>query len=354
MGFGTLTLADLQATLNASTITQVGEDITWQAIQETLAIHNAQMGEIYGDFALPTTDETDRYGGTDTMVMEDMDELAVPRAQKVTAGQTVGFPLNAAGAALQWSEMWFRKHTLGELAAQVDAMMDADRNRVIRDMKRALFYSSNYTHTDHLARGVDIPVKRLVNADSAPIPPGPNGEAFTASTHTHYIARVSTFAATDLDAAINTVKEHYATGEILVLINQAQEAAVRAFTGFVAYLDARLVGANNATQPAAGAPTLDPVNFYNRAIGLYNGAEIWVKPWIPANYLFAYNAMAPKSLRYRYDPAYGDGLQLIFDNPDYPLRSRGYRRIFGVGVWNRINGAVLYVGGTSYANPTLT
>lgn len=354
MAQGTLTLADLQATLNASTVTQVGEDITWQGVSNTLAAHNKIVSELYNDFVERGTDETRRYGGADTMTMEDADELTVPHPQKVTAGSTVGFPLNSAMAGLQWSEMWFRKHTIAELAAQVNAMMDADVNRVIRDIKRAIYYTANYTHTDHLARGVDLAVKRLVNADSAPLPPGPNGEAFTASSHTHYAARVGgSWASTDLDLQINNVKEHYASGEIQVVINQSDEAAVRAFTGFVAYLDPRLISADNVTRVGPGR-TLDPVNFYNRAIGIYNGAEVIVKSWAIASYPLVWNASAAPPLVYRYDPDYGDGLQLVYDNPAYPLRARAYRRIFGVGVWNRINGAITYTGNTSYTNPTIT
>jgi hypothetical protein len=205
MAIGSLTLADLQATLNASTVYDVGLDRTYEAIQVSLDAHNRIMNELFTGFAERTTDESFRYGGDDTMTMEDADETTVPFAQKVTAGSNVGFPLNSAMIGHQRSEMWFKKHTVGELAAQVNGIMAADKRRVIRDFKRAIFLSANYTHTDHLARNVDIPVKRLVNADSAPIPPGPNGETFTASSHTHYIARVSTFAATDLVALINTV-----------------------------------------------------------------------------------------------------------------------------------------------------
>jgi hypothetical protein len=354
MSYGTLTLADLQATKNASTIAQVGEDTTWEAISHTLAAHNRLMEEWRSTFVETRTVESDRYGGVDAMTMEDMDEEAVPRPQKVTAGSTVGYPLNAAGRGLQWSEMWFRKHTIAELAAQVDAMMDADVQRLVRDMRRALYYSSNYTHTDHLARNIDLAVKRLVNGDGAPIPPGPNGESFDASTHTHYLARAGgAVAITDVDALVTTVREHYATGDIQVWINQADEATFRAFAGFVAYLDPRLVGSVNATQ--ATSRTLDAANLYDRAIGILssNGAEVWVKPLAITNYPLCWNTAAPRPLVYRYDPDYGDGLQLVYDNPSYPLRAKAYRRIFGVGVKNRINGAVLYTGNTTYADPSI-
>lgn len=353
MAFGTLTLADLQATVNASTVYEVGYDRTFEAISNELAAHNRITADLFGDLAVSTTARTFRYGGTDTMTMEDGDELAVPRAQKVTAGSNVGFPLNMALAGLQWTELWFKRHTLAELTAQVNAMMSADIRRIQRDLKRALALSTNYTHTDHLVDNVDIPVKRLVNADSAPIPPGPNGEAFTASSHTHYIARVSTLAASDVTALITTVREHFNSGPIRLYINAAQEAAIRGFTSnFTAYLDPRLVAANNALSVIPSL-RLDQADLYDRPIGIFDGAEVMIKPWVPANYMFALNLEQQKPLAYRYDPMIGDGLQLVYDNPGYPLLAKGYRRCFGFGVQNRVNGAWLFVGGTSWSDPSI-
>lgn len=353
MAFGTLTIADLQATQLNTTVAKVGLDTTFQAVSNTLDAHNRIMEELTADLVDKTTDRLRRYGGPDTMTMEDGDEFTVPHAQKIAAGSNVGFPLRMALGGLQWTELFFRKKTIGEFAGQINAMMDADRNRVIRDIKRAIFYATNVTSNDFLIDKIDLAVKRLVNADSAPIPVGPNGETFTVSSHTHYLARAGgSLASTDLDALIDTVREHYSTGEILVYINQAQEAAVTAFTGFVKYVDARIAASISSDQSRGGV--LDPIQIYNRAIGLYRGAEVWTKPWVPANYLFCWNRTAPKPLCYRYDPDIGDGLQLVYDNPTYPLMARAYRRVFGVGVWNRINGAVLYGGNTSYADPTIS
>jgi hypothetical protein len=361
MAYGTLTLADLQATALNATVAEVGLDRTFEGVTNTLAAHNRIMGELFSELADRTTDRLRRYGTTDTMTMEDADEFTVPRAQKVTAGTNVGFPLYSAMGGLQWTEMYFRKKTIGEFAAQIDAMMEADARRVTRDLKRAIFYSSNATVTDRFVDGISLAVKRLVNADSADIPVGPNGETFTAASHTHYIARVGALAESDFDSLVTTVKEHFDSGRVLVYINQAQEAAVRAFTNFVGYPDPRLIFSDSTTR-ADRSTLLDQIQIYNRAIGIMgsNGAEVVVKPWVPANYAFAFNPDQPKPLAYRYDPDYGDGLQLVLATgtgeivtPDYPWQARGYRRMFGFGAWTRVNGAVLYTGNTSYADPTL-
>jgi hypothetical protein len=199
---------------------------------------------------------------------------------------------------------------------------------------------------------VSLAVKAFLNADSAAIPNGPNGESFDGATHTHYVARVGALAASDVTAAIETVIEHHNTGQAMLYINRAQEAAIRAMTAnFSPYTDVRVIPASTA-QVANGS--LIQTNLYNRAIGIFDGAEVWVKPWIPANYMFAFVMGAPKPLVLRERNAGSSGLQIAAEDEAYPLRARTVEAEFGVGVWTRTNGVALYVGGTSYVTPTIT
>lgn len=100
--------------------------------------------------------------------------------------------------------------------------------------------------------------------------------------------------------------------------------------------------------------TLDSIQIYNRPIGIYNGAEVWVKPWVPANYVFCWNAEAQKPLKWRWDPAYGRDLAPILDWNQHPWQAKGYRRVFGVGVYARHNGACQIMSATTWTNPTIT
>ena len=52
---------------------------------------------------------------------------------------------------------------------------------------------------------------------------------------------------------------------------------------------------------------------------------------------------------------FGD-LVLASEYEQYPLRAKQFVREYGVGVWNRINGAAMQinVSGGSYAQPTIT
>lgn len=353
MPYGTLQTLDTLASLRAATgnVAEIGEDVAFASIEAALAAHNQLLQESMNDFVVETTDRLRRYGGPDTMAMEELDEYGTASPQKIGAGATLGFPLKYYSGALQWTRMYFQNATGAELAAQVDAMMDADIKNMHRQLKWALFNPVNATFEDRRVDHVQLPLKALVNADGAPIPIAPDGTTFNGATHTHYLGTAG-FAAADLTALVTTVVEHFLTGAIQLLMNAAQEVTVRGFSGFFPYYDPRLTPSVNQTN-AAGA--LDVMNITNRAIGVFNQAEVWIKPWIPPGYIAAILVGSPqKALVKRIRNAGGGTLQLDYENEVFPLRARQYGREFGFGVWNRVAAAVLDTAHASYTAPSIT
>lgn len=350
MPYGTYSSADSLATTQQSVV-QYGEDRAWADIATLLEAHRAITADMAGNLVERSTDRQRRYGSQDSMVMQKVDEFGRAYAQKITAGSTVGFPLEGFEIANQHTRLSLSNITGQEFLAQFTAVMDADVLTYQAAIKNALFGATNYTFVDRRVDGVSLAVKRLVNADSASIPPGPNGEAFVGSSHTHYLARVSTLAASDISATVNTVVEHHAVGKARLYIARADEAALRAFTSnFLAYTPVTVVQATNAVQSTG---TLEVQNPNNRAIGLWDQiAEVSVKPWMPANYMFAWvdGAPAPLVMRIR-NPEMAD-LQPFYDDDLHPLRAKAWGREYGIGAWTRTNGAVLYIGGTSYVSPS--
>src|SRR6266568_3269988 len=336
MPYGTVTTLDTLASLRAASgnVAEIGEDVAFASIEAALKAHNQLLQESLTGFVDQTTDRLRRYGGPDQMVMEELDEYGTAGTQKIAAG--------------------------AELAAQVDAMMDADIKNMHKQLKLALFTPTNSTFEDRRVDHVNLPLKALVNADSAPIPIAPDGTTFNAASHTHYFGATAAWSgatslqmSTDLTALTTTVIEHFLSGGIQLLINPAQEANVRAITTgpvvFFQYYDSRLVPSVNQTNAMAD---LDVMNITNRAIGVFGASEVWVKPWVPPNYVIAVLVGSPqKALVMRTRNAGSGDLQLLFDNEIFPLRSRSYGREFGFGVWNRVAGAVLYTGGTTYTAP---
>ena len=357
MAYGTLQVLDTLAS-SQQTIAAYGEDRAFEEIERARQIHNDQVRDMLTAMCELTTDRQRRYGSADAMTMDEIDEFGTPDAQKITAGVTVGFPLRLFGTTVQWTRKYMQTHRANELAAQFTAVMDADLKLSLREIKRAFFYPTNVSFLDRLVDNVTLAVKRLVNADSAAIPIGPNGEEFNGASHTHYLYTASTsIAAADLAALVLAVSEHTATGTIMVAINTAQEAAVRALQGFVAVTDARLVLPGGYTT-VTGGPTLDLLNVGNRHIGYFGVAEVWTKPWVPAGYLAAWiGEIAQKPLVLRERAPGSGGLVIAAEDESHPLRARILEREFGVGVWNRVAGAALYIdtgAASAYVAPTLS
>lgn len=352
MPYGTLSVADLLKTVRVgASVWEVGEDRTYAAISSYMDAHNTILNQQLMGFVevLSGGDRIQGTGGNALMTMQEVDEFGRADAQKVTAGDTLGFPLRLYAVALQWTRKWMENHTLVELVAQVEAAAVADKLNIESQIKRALFFAANYTFIDKLVDRMSIPVKRLVNADSMELPIGPNGETYTASSHTHYLG-TGTLVAANVSGLITTVAEHYNSGQIQLFINQAQEAAIRAMTAnFTPYVDARIITGSGVT---VANGTLDQSNIYNRAIGVFDAAEVWVKPWVPAGYIFAWVAGQTPPLAWRERRPGSSAFGLDYEDEQYPLRAKQMGREFGIGVKNRVNGAVLFTTNATYANPS--
>jgi hypothetical protein len=352
MAYGTLSTLDTLAAVRQSVIAY-GEDLAWQAISVALDAHNSQVNEMMGALVERTTDARRSYGTGDTKTMDELDQWGLSDAQKISAAVTVDFPLRRYGNPLQWTRQWMVSNSAAQLAAEVTAIFDADRNNIIRQVKRAVYTTANSTFIDKLGypANVSLAVKAFANNDGSGYPLGPNGETF-ATSHNHYLANatLTTTVATNL---ITAVQEHYNTGQPVVVINSADEAGWRALTGFVALVDPRVTLNTAANQPILRANYTD---LYNRDIGYYGNALIRIRPWAIANYAFAYIEGQAPVLAMRVPsqaPELGN-LNFNYEDERMPLRARNYERQFGVGVWQRVGGAVLQFNNGTYSTPTIT
>ena len=346
---GTMNMADLQAITNQS-VAQFGLDAVAEVLARDLAAHNALVGEMFRDYCEITADNLRRTGASGAGEMIVADDFSRAPTQKPLPGATLGFPKDLHQTAVGWTQRFLNKATPAEIAAAQLNIQAAHRRTLVRQMKRAIYDPTNDTVTDYTERNaIDLPVKRFLNADSWAIGNGPNGETFNGATHTHYTAEASLSAA-GLLAAVNNVVEHSTSGAVQVVINIANEAAVRALTGFVAYVDARL-------QLGTGqVPTqrLTVQNSGNRPIGLFGQAEVWVKPWAVANYAVILDTgAAEKPLALRTPTGVAPALVRVAQNDAFPLIADFYESEFGFGALNRGGGAVHYFAGASFTEPTI-
>ena len=343
---------DISALLAArfQSVAAFGLDTIERVLQDDIDAHNAIVQDMLGDIAEPTTDRQRIYGTSADGDMQEVDEFGKAPTQLSKPGATVGFPLRLFQFNVGWTAKWMQTKTPADMATMVLAAEKAHLREIQRQIKKAIFRATNYTFRDHLVDNVDLAIKRFVNADSAAIPDGPNGETYDGATHTHYDAN-NGWDATAYTNHINDVIEHGHGNAVYSAINKADEAAVRALTGFTAYVDPRVI--YRATD--APGQTLDISRLDNRAIGIFAGAEIWVKPWALDNYPFTWDSGDPnKPLCFRQRDATSlQGLRIAAENEDYPLYARFLEAEFGFGVWTRTNGAVLYVASGTWADPTI-
>ena len=331
---------------------EFGLDNIAEILNAELAAHNALVSEALMEMAEPTTDAQSVYGSSVGGNMVEVDEFGSAPSQRATPGSTVGFPLKLKQYNLGWTERFLLRATPADLAIMTRNAQVAHQRALMADMKRAIYGSSNYTFTDHLVDNIAITVRRFLNADGEAIPAGPNGEIYDGASETHYVANSTLTAAKLKEVIVNVIEKGHGSN-VKVAISTTDETAVRNLTGFVAYIDPRHTHNANTNE---GVPRLDVTRVDNRAIGTFEGAEVWVKPWAIANYAFAWDAgAAGKPLKYRQDRVQGlQGLRIAAENSSYPLYARFMEASFGFGVWTRTNGSVLYFGGASYTDPTIT
>ncbi|HEY7234902.1 MAG TPA: hypothetical protein VH539_12180 [Gemmatimonadaceae bacterium] len=349
---GTLSIDTLLAARFVSAA-KFGLDNIAAILANDLQNHNLLMQQMIADFCDVTGDRQRIYGTSDSTIMYTVDEFGRAPTQKPALGITVAFPMKLFQYAIGWTRKWLENHTPNDMAIAQQAAQKAHRRKVRSEVQRSFFLTANYSWPDYLVDNIALSVKRLVNADGAGIPDGPNGEVFNSATHTHYLAN-ATLTPAFATSVINTVVEHGWGGQVRVYISQADEAAWRALTGFVAYLDPRLTASVNQNQ--ALGTRVDITRLDNRAIGIFGAAEVWVKPWIIPSYFFAFDATTdakPLCIRTRSGSMTADGLNIAAELDMYPLHAQYMETEFGVGVWNRTNGACGYVGGASWVDPVI-
>lgn len=358
MAFGTkFTLDTVAQELSDLTVSDIDESMLWTNLSAYFEAHSLVFNESAEQIAERTTQRERIIGGTLDLVAQELDAFGQPSAQKsAIEGYNVGFPLRRYGLALQWNRFAFERMSAAEFVSEVNAITDADEQTLYAQIRRAIFAATNYTFKDRLQPPViNLSVKALVNADGNPIAAGPGGQTFDGSTHTHYmgVATANTPLNSEVEALIDTVVEHFNQGEPILAINKAEETDVAGLSGFKEFQEPGLV---NQTAGIIAAGVKDMNNTYDRAIGRLHGAVVWVKPWIPAGYMFAYipQQSPPLVMRQSINAA-ARNLRLVAMDENYPLRANEWEHQFGFGVWNRLNGAVLdtVTGSSTYTTPSL-
>jgi hypothetical protein len=349
---GTYTIDNLLA-VRFQSVNEFGMNTVVQVLQDDLAAHNAIVTQMMQDMAEITIDTQRVYGTGSTGEMVEVDEFGRSETQVAATGSTVAFPLRLFQYGIGWTRKYMQQATPADLAVRQLAAEKAHIQALRRDLKRAIYLSSNYTFVDFLINKVSLGVKRLVNADSASIPEAPDGSTFNAATHTHYVG-AATLTTTVFSTAISNLVEHGHGNKVMAAVNYQDAATVLALTGFV---KAQPVYIEQLASTISMPTERTQINSqYNRLLGYYEGAEVWVKPWAVQNYLFVWDAgttMKPLVLRQRVGTAI-QGLQIAAELDGYPLYAQYMEAEWGMGIWTRTNGVVVEFDNASYTDPTIS
>ncbi len=344
----------LETRFDSVSVIDFGMDTLAETVQRDLDAHNAIVNEMVRELAEPTTDRLRTYGSGETGEMVEVDEFGRSETQVSAPGSNVSFPLRLFQYGVGWTKKYMERATVRDVALQTNAAQKAHLRRLRYDIKRAIFPATNFTYNDHLIDRVDLSIKRLVNADSAVIPEGPDGSTFTASSHTHYNGS-SSLDTTAADALITDLIEHGHGGKVMIAVHYSDAAGWEGLTGFVRATPVYI--SENAYNVATTSARAELGNQYNRLVGYYGAAEVWVKPWGVDNYPFAWDANNPDkplAFRQRNVAAPLQGLRVAAELDTYPLYAKYFEAEFGFGVWTRTNGVVLKTDNATYADPTLT
>lgn len=348
---GTYDISSLLAANNQS-LASFGTDRIAQVLQEDNAAYNEQVNGILADLTTTTTERQVLAGSSVGGNMIELDEYGRPPTQKDLPGYLVGVPLRKFGFATGWTQDWLDNATPADLAIKQQAAQAADLRRTRYEIAVAIFTPTNATVNDSLVDNVALPVKAFINADSTAMQNGPNGEVFDGTTHTHYDGS-ATLTAAAVQASVADVAEHRTGVMLRICINQADAAAFSLLAGFTP-LNAAYLQQIALSTTAILDPRLDITKTDNRMIGYFNAAEVWTKPWVPANYLVVYDANAPiKPLARRVRPN-DRGLYIAAQLDTHPLHAQYIQRYQGFAAWGRVALAVLKFNNATYSAPVLT
>lgn len=354
--YGALGLADSERVM----LSRIGERVVFDAMNQVLGDHNADLEAALSVFVAETTsDYKRRYLLPGGGYLQEIGEDSTPGSSKAYGKWDVAFPLKNFADGLSISDIAFAYMTTQELDRHVENITRKDRRTVRKLMLDALFDNAQDTFTDPLWGSLSI--EPLANGDTVTYPPveGSNTEA----TETHYLSSgYAVSAISDTNNPYATVadelEEHFGavTGgsNIVAFIPSATVAKTRALTDFVPVMDMGIKPGDD-TATVVGLPP----NLPGRLIGRMDGSGVWVSEWrwIPATYLLALHLDAPKPLIQRVDPAdtgLAQGLVLVAREPTAPFTTSYYRHRFGFGCGNRLNGVAMIVSAAGYTAPTVS
>lgn len=352
---GLLNIAEAAA--DKTFVQVIGQRMVYEAVQELLTAYNAELDMAKRVFVERTTSDFKfRYKLPGGGRLQRRGGQAQSGAVKASGYWDVAFPLEDFGAVFGGDDIAMAYMTAREVDRHVDTIMIQDKNTYRFEMLKALFNNTARTFQDDVQGSLTI--QPLANGDSVVYPPVIGSEAEATDTHyleSGYLASAISDTNNPFPVIRAELNEHFGVeqgGEnIAVFINSDETPEVEALAAFDDVPD-RFV------QPGDNQDTLKstPTGLPGTVIGRSNSCWVVEWDWIPSGYMLGIHLDAMKPLIERIDPSetgLGQGLRLVAEEEEYPLKTSHYRHRYGLGVGNRLNGVVMELAnGGGYTIPT--
>jgi hypothetical protein len=342
-----------------SYVDSFGQRAIFDAANQYLMMVDQEIQEVVSAFVEEETeDHKERYYLPGGGRLQRRGGLVESAASKASGSWDVAYPLEEFGTQVAGDRVSLAYMRMDQLNRHLEDVRIKAINTVRWEILHALLDDGGgaaRTFVDPI-RG-SLSIQPLANGDSVTYPPvlGSESEA----TEDHYAeSNYATANVSDTNNPLVTLRdelvEHFGQnvgGEnIVVFCNNAETAQLESLTDFDPVEDTNVRSGSNRDIPV-NLPMV-PGTIKGRSNG------VWVSEWrwMPATYLLALHLDAPAPLKMRVDLAdtgLPRGLNLIAESDMYPLRQSHYEWRFGLGVGNRLNGAVLELNtGGSYTIPT--
>lgn len=338
-------------------VNTVGQKAVYEAVHVLTDRWNLEVAQMLGVFVEDEIEHfKERYYLPAGGFMEKRGQLSTTGAVQTSGSYDVAYPLEDYGVQVGGDDISLAYMTVQDLDRHLQSVFTRDANSLRFELLKALMNDAQDTFEDKLNGSLSI--EPLANGDAVVYPPviGSSTEA----TDDHYAeSGYLSSAISDTNNPLVTVKdeieEHFGTSaggsDIIVFIANAEKTIIEGLTDYDPLLDSKIRPGSN-TDIVTGLPGGLP----GTVIGRSNG--VWVVEWrhLPATYMIAIDPTLPAPMKIRVDPAdtgLARGLTLVATNDKYPMSDSHWRRRYGVGVGNRLNGAIMEVAnGGSYTIPS--
>lgn len=336
-------------------VNEVGVDVVYDAITQSVEEHQRQMAALTALFVEPTTAFKGVFRTPTVARLQPLDENG--RARPIlTAGQyDLAWPIQAAGAAWGANRVSRVKMTVRDAADNTAAMFSADfrwmRDHILAD----LFYDAGgdgtgWTYNDPNDDVGSLNILGLADGDTQTY--NVTAGAENGATDDHLLAQAS--AIDDNNNPFPTVyselTEHPEnSGEVISIIPTNLKASVEALATFYPINDPNLRSGTGVTELVGSLGMQVP----GEVIGYVD--KNWIVEWrsMVSSYVISLTTEGPRPLRMRQHPeAELQGFRLVGERNDHPFYEAHWERHAGFGAWNRVGAVVTRIGNGSYAVPT--